>query len=95
MWQILQTIGCICLIICFNPQQPKEICALGGFCSADMKKSIPMMTLEAAMVVPAAKAVPALQLFPATKLKPAADKSVKVSCSGHLLTPTALHSTIA
>ncbi|XP_026212189.1 prosaposin isoform X2 [Anabas testudineus] len=57
--------------------QPKEICALGGFCSADMKKSIPMMTLEAAMVVPAAKAVPALQLFPATKLKPAADKSVK------------------
>uniref|UniRef100_A0A3Q1K3N2 Prosaposin n=1 Tax=Anabas testudineus TaxID=64144 RepID=A0A3Q1K3N2_ANATE len=40
--------------------QPKEICALGGFCSADMKKSIPMMTLEAAMVVPAAKAVPAL-----------------------------------
>ncbi|XP_023281517.1 prosaposin-like isoform X1 [Seriola lalandi dorsalis] len=58
-------------------QQPKDICVHAGFCAAAMKKSIPMMMLQAAKTVPAAKtvaaakAVPALKLFPATKMESA------------------------
>ncbi|XP_056251389.1 prosaposin [Seriola aureovittata] len=51
--------------------QPKDICVHAGFCAAAMKKSIPMMMLQAAKTVPAAKAVPALKLFPATKMESA------------------------
>uniref|UniRef100_A0A8C7YZF8 Prosaposin n=1 Tax=Oryzias sinensis TaxID=183150 RepID=A0A8C7YZF8_9TELE len=51
--------------------QPKQICAMAGFCS-EVKKSVPMMTLQAAKTVPAAKSVPALELFPATKVEAAA-----------------------
>ncbi|KAM6997357.1 prosaposin [Tautogolabrus adspersus] len=63
--------------------QPKEICAHAGFC-AEMKKSVPMMMLQAAKTVPAAKtepaaanSVPALKLVPATKVQTATDKSAK------------------
>lgn len=77
----LQTMGCVSLIVCLYPQQPKEICALAGFCNAAVKKSIPMMKLEAAKMAPATKAVPALKLFSATKVEPSA-KSAKVSCVG-------------
>ncbi|KAL7383458.1 hypothetical protein ABVT39_011198 [Epinephelus coioides] len=62
--------------------QPKDICAHAGFCT-EMKKSIPMLKLQAAMTVPAAKAipaakaVPALKLFPATKVESVAAKSSK------------------
>lgn len=73
--------GCVSLILCLYPQQPKEICALAGFCSADIKESVPMMTLEAAKMVPAARAVPALKLFSATKVEHAAGQS-KVSRLG-------------
>ncbi|XP_029031183.1 prosaposin [Betta splendens] len=58
--------------------KPKDICALAAFCGAAVKKSTPMMTLEAAMVVPAEEVAPALELFPATKVEPAiVVKSVK------------------
>ncbi|KAM4729251.1 prosaposin isoform 2-T2 [Anableps anableps] len=53
--------------------QPKEICALAGFCAA-MKKSIPMLDLQAAKSVPAAKTMMAAKLFPATKVKAAAPR---------------------
>lgn len=72
-------------------QQPKQICALAGFCTADMKKSTPMVKLEAAKMVPAAKVVPALELFPATKMEPAADKSAKVSWDWHLIPDSYQH----
>nr|XP_033956933.1 prosaposin isoform X1 [Pseudochaenichthys georgianus] len=60
-------------------QQPKDLCAHAGFCTA-MKKSIPMMNLQAAKTVPAVETVPAvktvlavktvpLRLFPATKVE--------------------------
>ncbi|XP_047207356.1 prosaposin isoform X1 [Girardinichthys multiradiatus] len=52
-------------------QQPKEICTLAGFCS-DAKKSVPMLSLQAAMTVPAAKTILASKLFPATKVEAAA-----------------------
>lgn len=65
------------------PQQPKDICIHAGFCTA-MKKSVPMLTLQAAKTKPAAKSVPALKLFPATKVESATDKSAKVSHGGHL-----------
>uniref|UniRef100_A0A3Q2NYE7 Prosaposin n=1 Tax=Fundulus heteroclitus TaxID=8078 RepID=A0A3Q2NYE7_FUNHE len=52
------------------PQQPKEICALAGFC-ASAKKSVPMLNLEAAKVVPA-KPILAAKLFPAAKVESAA-----------------------
>ncbi|XP_026165015.1 prosaposin isoform X1 [Mastacembelus armatus] len=58
-------------------QQPKEICDEAGFCTAAMKKSVPMLKLQAAKTAPAAKTVPALKLFPATKVKSANDKSAK------------------
>ncbi|KAK6329523.1 hypothetical protein J4Q44_G00015010 [Coregonus suidteri] len=48
--------------------KPKDICARAGFCSAEVKSSVPMMKLVAA------KAIPAVKLVPATKmeaLKPA------------------------
>ncbi|KAG7229995.1 hypothetical protein INR49_009715 [Caranx melampygus] len=55
--------------------QPKEICVLAGFCAAGMKKSIPMLKLQAAKTAakaePAPKTVPALKLFPATKMESA------------------------
>nr|XP_046258353.1 prosaposin isoform X2 [Scatophagus argus] len=60
--------------------QPKDICSRIGFCPS-MKKSIPMLTLQAAKAipasktVPAAKMVPALKLVPATKVESATDKS--------------------
>ncbi|XP_026045073.1 prosaposin isoform X1 [Astatotilapia calliptera] len=57
-------------------QQPREICAFAGFC-AGTKKSIPMMTLQAAKTVPAAKVFPAAKLFPATKVDSAAETSGK------------------
>ncbi|XP_038830900.1 prosaposin-like isoform X1 [Salvelinus namaycush] len=44
-------------------QQPKDICAVAGFCSADVKSSVPMMKLVAA------KTIPAVKLFPATKME--------------------------
>ncbi|XP_023819351.1 prosaposin isoform X2 [Oryzias latipes] len=53
--------------------QPKQICAMAGFCS-EVKKSVPMMTLQAAKTIPAAKSIPALELFPATKVEAAAAK---------------------
>ncbi|KAK5614936.1 hypothetical protein CRENBAI_009075 [Crenichthys baileyi] len=51
--------------------QPKEICTLAGFCPA-VKKSVPMLSLQAAMTVPAAKTILAAKLFPATKVEAAA-----------------------
>uniref|UniRef100_A0A3P8T9E6 Prosaposin n=1 Tax=Amphiprion percula TaxID=161767 RepID=A0A3P8T9E6_AMPPE len=57
-------------------QQPKDLCAHAGFCDA-MKKSIPMLKLEAAKTVPAAKVLPAAKLFPATKMDSATEKSTK------------------
>ncbi|XP_071337336.1 prosaposin isoform X2 [Trachinotus anak] len=57
--------------------QPKDICVHAGFCTAALKKSIPLLKLQAAMTLPAAKtvptakAVPALKLFPATKMESA------------------------
>lgn len=51
-----------------------------------MKKSTPMLKLQAAKTVPAAKSVPALKLVPATKVESATDKSAKVRHGGH---PTA------
>uniref|UniRef100_A0A3Q2CDA2 Prosaposin n=1 Tax=Cyprinodon variegatus TaxID=28743 RepID=A0A3Q2CDA2_CYPVA len=63
------------------PQQPKEICTLAGFCAA-MKKSVPMLNLQAAKTVPAAKTIMA-KVFPATKLEPAVSKPmVRVRESG-------------
>ncbi|KAI3363099.1 hypothetical protein L3Q82_011747, partial [Scortum barcoo] len=56
--------------------QPKDICARAGFCTA-VKKSFPMMLLQAAKTASAAKDVPALKLFPATKVKSATEKSAK------------------
>ncbi len=79
--------------VCLCPQQPKDICVHAGFCTA-MKKSIPMMLLQAAKTVPAAKAVPALKLFPATKVESATDKSAKVSHGGHLSAPSHQYSTL-
>nr|XP_020457587.1 prosaposin isoform X1 [Monopterus albus] len=58
-------------------QQPKDICVGAGFCAAAMKKSVPMLKLEAAKRVPTAKAVPAVKLVPATKVESATDKSAK------------------
>ncbi|GAA6213950.1 prosaposin isoform X1 [Lates japonicus] len=52
-------------------QQPKDICAHAGFCAATMKKSIPMLKLQAAKTVPAAKTMPAAKTVPALKLVPA------------------------
>ncbi|XP_070772119.1 prosaposin isoform X1 [Enoplosus armatus] len=62
--------------------QPKDICVHAGFCTA-MKRSVPMLTLQAAKTLAAAKTVPAaksisvLKLFPATKVESATDKSAK------------------
>ncbi|XP_024153214.1 prosaposin isoform X1 [Oryzias melastigma] len=56
-------------------QQPKQICSMAGFCSEE-KKSVPMMTLQAAKTVPAAKSIPALKLFPATKVESAPAKGI-------------------
>ncbi|XP_045068593.1 prosaposin isoform X4 [Coregonus clupeaformis] len=50
-------------------QQPKDICAFAGFCSADVKSSVPMMKLVAAKAIPVAKAIPAVKLVPATKME--------------------------
>lgn len=76
------------VIVCFCPQQPKDICVHAGFCTA-MKKSTPMLKLQpaaktvpAVKTAPAAKTVPAVKLFPATKVESATDKS-KVSHGGH------------
>uniref|UniRef100_A0A3B3CS57 Prosaposin n=1 Tax=Oryzias melastigma TaxID=30732 RepID=A0A3B3CS57_ORYME len=55
--------------------QPKQICSMAGFCSEE-KKSVPMMTLQAAKTVPAAKSIPALKLFPATKVESAPAKGI-------------------
>ncbi|XP_054885568.1 prosaposin [Poeciliopsis prolifica] len=58
--------------------QPKEICALAGFCP-EMKKSVPMLDLQPAMVIPAAKTMVAAKLFPATKVEaPASRPMVRV-----------------
>lgn len=85
------------LILCFCPQEPKEICVHAGFCTA-MKKSTPMLKLLAAKTIPAAKSVPAaktvpaansvpaLKLFLATKVESANDKSAQVRHGGHLTT---------
>ncbi|KAK6301405.1 hypothetical protein J4Q44_G00274580 [Coregonus suidteri] len=51
--------------------QPKDICAFAGFCSADVKSSVPMMKLVAAKAIPVAKAIPAVKLVPATKMEAA------------------------
>ncbi|XP_014896234.1 prosaposin isoform X1 [Poecilia latipinna] len=59
-------------------QQPKEICALAGFCP-EMKKSVPMLDLQPAKVIPAAKTMVAAKLFPATKVEaPASRPMVRV-----------------
>ncbi|XP_010783208.1 prosaposin isoform X2 [Notothenia coriiceps] len=47
--------------------QPKDLCAHAGFCTA-MKKSIPMMNLQAAKMVPAMETVPAAKTVPAVKI---------------------------
>ncbi|XP_030012717.1 prosaposin isoform X1 [Sphaeramia orbicularis] len=63
-------------------EQPKDICIRSGFCAA-MKKSMPMLNLQAAKtvpaakMVPAAKVVPAARLFPATKIEDTPAKSAK------------------
>ncbi|XP_037638251.1 prosaposin isoform X1 [Sebastes umbrosus] len=57
-------------------QAPKDICTAAGFCSA-MKKSVPMLKLQAAKILTAAKVIPALKLVPATKVVSATDKSAK------------------
>ncbi|XP_056147569.1 prosaposin [Lampris incognitus] len=55
--------------------QPKEICAYAGFCTA-MKKSSPMLKLQAPKIKPVAKSVPALKMFPATKVESAPTKTI-------------------
>ncbi|KAM6922973.1 prosaposin isoform 2-T2 [Lycodopsis pacificus] len=50
--------------------EPKDICVHAGFCTA-VKKSIPMLMLQAAKLVPAAKTVPATKLVLAAKTVPA------------------------
>nr|XP_029511790.1 prosaposin-like isoform X3 [Oncorhynchus nerka] len=55
-------------------QQPKDICTFAGFCSADVKSSVPMMKLVAAKTIPAVKLLPAtkmeaVKLLPATKME--------------------------
>uniref|UniRef100_A0A1A7YDR3 Prosaposin n=1 Tax=Iconisemion striatum TaxID=60296 RepID=A0A1A7YDR3_9TELE len=55
--------------------EPKDICARAGFCAA-VKKSVPMLDLQAAKIVPAAKTVPAAQLFPAMKVESAPAKAM-------------------
>ncbi|XP_071754051.1 prosaposin [Centroberyx gerrardi] len=50
--------------------QPKDLCANAGFCEA-VKKSSPMLKLQAA------KTVPAVKMFPATKVESSPAKPVK------------------
>ncbi|KAF7667369.1 hypothetical protein LDENG_00065740 [Lucifuga dentata] len=45
----------------FLSMDPKDMCALAGFCNT-VKKSVPMMKLEAAKIVPARKMVPATKV---------------------------------
>lgn len=61
------------LMVYFSPQQPKEICALAGFCP-EMKKSVPMLDLQPAKAIPAAKTMVAAKLFPATKVEAPASR---------------------
>ncbi|XP_034040100.1 prosaposin isoform X2 [Thalassophryne amazonica] len=50
-------------------QDPKDICAMAGFCDS-VKKSSPMLKLQPAKTVAAAKLLPAVELFPASKVTP-------------------------
>ncbi|XP_071379030.1 prosaposin isoform X1 [Centroberyx affinis] len=56
--------------------QPKDLCAHAGFCDA-VKKSSPMLKLQAAKTLPAAKTVPAVKMFPATKVESSPAKPVE------------------
>uniref|UniRef100_A0A674EVK7 Prosaposin n=1 Tax=Salmo trutta TaxID=8032 RepID=A0A674EVK7_SALTR len=49
--------------------QPKDICTFAGFCSADVKTSVPMMKLVAAKTIPAVKLVPATKMEAAKPAK--------------------------
>uniref|UniRef100_A0A4W5RAT4 Prosaposin n=1 Tax=Hucho hucho TaxID=62062 RepID=A0A4W5RAT4_9TELE len=63
--------------------QPKDICAFAGFCSADVKSSVPMMKLVAAKAIPAVKLVPATKMEavkPATKMVRARDSPQCAIC---------------
>ncbi|XP_062256467.1 prosaposin [Platichthys flesus] len=59
--------------------QPKDICVHVGFCTAALKKVIPMLKLQAAKTLSAAKTLPALKMVPATKLESAKSSMVRVS----------------
>nr|XP_019949387.1 PREDICTED: prosaposin isoform X1 [Paralichthys olivaceus] len=59
-------------------QQPKDICVHAGFCTAALKKSFPMLKLQAAKTVSTAKTVPALKMVPATKMESAKSPMVRV-----------------
>lgn len=84
------------MLVCFCPQQPKDICIHAGFCTSE-KKTTPLLKLLAAKTVPAAKIVlaaktvpaakmmPALKLFPATKMESTNSKTAVVSTRQLLL----------
>uniref|UniRef100_A0AAZ3S2R8 Prosaposin n=1 Tax=Oncorhynchus tshawytscha TaxID=74940 RepID=A0AAZ3S2R8_ONCTS len=55
-------------------QQPKDVCTFAGFCSADVKSSVPMMKLVAAKTIPAVKLVPAIKM---EAVKPATQDVVR------------------
>lgn len=57
-------------------QDPKDLCAKAGFCSA-VKKAVPMLSLQPAKSISAAESMPALNLFPATKVESGTDKTVQ------------------
>ncbi|XP_047198414.1 prosaposin isoform X2 [Hippoglossus stenolepis] len=59
--------------------QPKDICVHVGFCTAALKKFIPMLKLHAAKTLSAAKTLPALKMVPATKMESAKSSMVRVS----------------
>uniref|UniRef100_A0A8C8F3Z5 Prosaposin n=1 Tax=Oncorhynchus tshawytscha TaxID=74940 RepID=A0A8C8F3Z5_ONCTS len=63
--------------------QPKDVCTFAGFCSADVKSSVPMMKLVAAKTIPAVKLVPAIKMEavkPATNMVRARDSPQCAMC---------------
>nr|XP_046213617.1 prosaposin-like isoform X5 [Oncorhynchus gorbuscha] len=64
-------------------QQPKDVCTFAGFCSADVKSSVPMMKLVAAKTIPAVKLLPATKMEavkPATNMVRARDSPQCAMC---------------
>ncbi|KAL0983714.1 hypothetical protein UPYG_G00131710 [Umbra pygmaea] len=65
------------IVIQLMSMQPKDICARAGFCTAELKASVPMLSLVPAKTMPAIKLVPAAKMEVAKPAKNMDEKTAQ------------------